>query len=138
MTNGVLNFVNALAGTLSFLGWVIITARLIQFSLLDPELGSTIVPPVPNQTQERYRLERMVLMAAVAGMLFFEFLIDARTVYGRHTDAWASTQWIAFAAWTGKSAMSLTIARQFSVKRCGERGWVIFLIVSAAFAFFAL
>lgn len=137
MTVGLLNFINALAGSLAFLSWAVITIRAVQFIFMDPALGTTIIPPKAGQAQHVYKRDRLILLSAVGVLLFCEFILDARSVYGRHTGLWVETYWLAYIGWGGKAIASLVIARQFSVVRCGEKGWITMLLFAVAFSFFA-
>lgn len=135
---GLLNFANSVAGMLSLLGFLVVTLRAVQFAFMHSSLGTTIVPPTPGQSQSSYKNDRMTLLVAVGALLFFEFVLDARMMWGRYNGDWATTEWLALASWLGKSVASLVLARQFSVIRCGERGWMSFLAFSVIVSFFLL
>jgi hypothetical protein len=135
---GTLNFANALAGTLSFMGGAVVVARTVQLFLTDPNVGATITPAERSQGQRKYKADRIVLLVAVGLLLLSEFVLDYRVVYGRHINEWASTQLLAVMAWFVKAVASLVISRQFSVRRCGEKGWITMLIISLIVAFFLI
>lgn len=127
--NGLLNFSNSLAGALSLIAWAILVARAVQLFQTSPDLNATIVPPKRGHLSAT-KSDRIWLLIMVGLLLLCEFAIDARTVWSRHFNDWPDTREIAIISWFGKSFATLAIARQFSVSRCGEKGWFAMLIVA--------
>lgn len=137
MHAGILNFSNVLAGTLAGLAASVVFIRTIQFCFFEKNPDVVILPSKTSQTKST-RSSRLVLLLTVGLLLSAEFAIDYRTVWSRHHGDWDKTQFIAFFAWNGWSIAALLLAREFTLKRCGERGWIAMLLIGLIISFFML
>lgn len=134
-----IEFANLLSGNLSFLAFAVVLFRGIQFARLDPNLGTTIIPPKDvQQGQREYKRQRLTLLASVGLLLLFEFLLEYRIAIVRVSGDWNATRHLALACWIGKSAVTLILARQFSYHRCGEKGWTSMFALAVIISFFSV
>jgi hypothetical protein len=135
MTLNLLRFMNELSATLSFLCFFILLARLIQLALYARPDGTNIIySPDANVDAKRMRKEKLILVIGVSVFVLGTFLLDARNIYARATQFWEGTYWWSAVGYAAKCLGSLILARQFSLLRCGERGWLTLLAIGVVVA----